>query len=246
MLHRVATKIKYVEFWGMIVGSGLLANAFSSFRSIDDMVIFASGVSNSTSTDRNQYDREVELLRKYINRQAKLIYFSTVSVFDPSLSNTEYIKHKRAIEDFIQTECRCYQIYRLPIVVGRSQNPNTLTNFLFQKIINRSDLLVYTGACRYLMDIDDVVEYLTPLIHNNQHDHTTMNIHLDNRLPVPVIIEVFEQVLQSQAVKKRIDAGSCYDVDARIFLDTIHGTTTTDALEYLNHLLHKYYTRTTA
>ncbi|MFN5841955.1 MAG: hypothetical protein ACK45G_01855, partial [Bacteroidota bacterium] len=80
----MAAKIKYVEFWGMIVGSGLLANAFSSFRSVDDMVIFASGVSNSTSTDRNQYDREVELLRKYINRQAKLIYFSTVSVFDPS------------------------------------------------------------------------------------------------------------------------------------------------------------------
>ena len=49
----------------MVVGSGLLANTFESYRDNEDVIIFASGVSNSGCVDPEQFKRESNLVAKY-------------------------------------------------------------------------------------------------------------------------------------------------------------------------------------
>ena len=115
----------------MIVGHGLIATAFK--HSIFDSahyVVFASGVSNSMESDPRAYVREMDLLDQYIAKNKTLIYFSTTSVFDPTKKDSAYIRHKLNIEHRIAEQAASYLIVRLPILVGRTTNPNTLINYL--------------------------------------------------------------------------------------------------------------------
>jgi len=65
----------------MIIGSGILANAVKLYDK-EDVVFFASGVSNSLEKAPAEFEREISLLKSVIsqNPDKKLIYFST-SVF---------------------------------------------------------------------------------------------------------------------------------------------------------------------
>ena len=57
----------------MIVGNGLIASSFIKHDN-DDVIIFASGVSNSLETNQDKFDREIDLLKSYMNiRDKKLI-----------------------------------------------------------------------------------------------------------------------------------------------------------------------------
>ena len=51
----------------MIIGNGLIASIFSDIDS-DELLIFASGVSNSTCASDNEYLRERNLLIESINK----------------------------------------------------------------------------------------------------------------------------------------------------------------------------------
>ena len=68
----------------MIIGSGLLAHAFSSaFLQRKDVCIYAAGVSNSSCTDAREFAREHQRLEQAL-RQAihvdAFVYFGTCSV----------------------------------------------------------------------------------------------------------------------------------------------------------------------
>ena len=114
----------------MIIGSGLLAQTFSQYAGSDKVLVFASGVSNSSASAVSAFEREISLLKSHIDTKMKLVYFSTVSVYDPDLSSSPYILHKRKIEQLITQECDSYIIFRLPILLGRTNNPNTLCNYI--------------------------------------------------------------------------------------------------------------------
>jgi hypothetical protein len=67
----------------MIVGKGLIAKSFKKFLFLyKNDVIFASGLSNSTSKKKNDFQRELILLEKIINnnQKKKIFYFSTLDV----------------------------------------------------------------------------------------------------------------------------------------------------------------------
>ena len=65
----------------MIVGSGQLASIFFGME-LSNVVIFASGVSNSSNVEKTEFTREKELLMSTIekNRDAYIIYFSSASL----------------------------------------------------------------------------------------------------------------------------------------------------------------------
>ena len=86
----------------MVIGSGLLAKAFHQFADDGNVVVFASGVSNSLEQNKSAFEREKNLLLKYLDGSAKLVYFSTVSVHDQSLTKTPYIIFKNEIENLIK------------------------------------------------------------------------------------------------------------------------------------------------
>ncbi len=68
----------------MIIGNGMMARSFESYRGNSEILIFASGVSNSKDVDEDNFNREVLLLKDVINNNPEkaMVYFSTCSMYD--------------------------------------------------------------------------------------------------------------------------------------------------------------------
>ena len=115
----------------MIVGSGLIANAFSSRSLPDDVLLFASGVSNSKEKRPEPFERELNLIRQTAeaNPERRIIYFSTASVMDPELSDEPYVIHKLKCEEWLKNNTVSPLILRVTNVVGNSGNPATVLIF---------------------------------------------------------------------------------------------------------------------
>ena len=62
----------------MIIGTGMIARAFKSLEKNPDVLIYAAGVSKSNEANNDQFNKESELLKKAINLDKKIIYFSTI------------------------------------------------------------------------------------------------------------------------------------------------------------------------
>src|SRR6185369_620784 len=110
----------------MIIGNGLLANSLLHYKNTNEVIIFASGVSNSICNDDREFEREFLLLKDVVfkkNTDQKLVYFSTFNVFDPSLAESKYVLHKKNIESFL-SKIPGAMVIRLPIVLANSNNPN--------------------------------------------------------------------------------------------------------------------------
>lgn len=197
----------------MIIGNGLIAKEFKKNENFyEEYVIFASGVSNSKTTNLNDYDRELTLIQNYLNLNdnIKFIYFSSCSIFDESLKNSMYVQHKLKMEEYILNNFKNYLIYRLPIVVGFSQNPNTLTNFIYNSIIKMQNIDIYKYACRYLIDVEDVIMLVDKTLKEN---NKIINLSLGNKIDIHELVKIFEKLLECKAKKSFIDKGSCYEID---------------------------------
>ena len=206
----------------MIVGNGLLASAFSkSNLNFDKFVIFASGVSNSKETDPLQFHREFNLLESVIRNIGDkiLIYFSTCSISE----NTPkpYTLHKLSIEEYIKKNVHKFLILRLPNIVGVTHNPYQLTNFIYNKISDNSELIVYENVQRNLIDVDDI-----PIITKHIIECNIFNTHLDilfnNKISMIDLIKIFENVLNKTAnIKYEISDTLNYIVDNTFFISLI-------------------------
>src|SRR5690349_6695322 len=104
----------------MVIGNGMIAKRFNSYKDNKDVLIFASGVSNSKNRNQAQYDRESDLLEKTIeaNPSKVLVYFSTCSIKDPGEANSPYVEHKKQLEDLIQKKLERYYIFRVSNIAG--------------------------------------------------------------------------------------------------------------------------------
>lgn len=105
----------------MIIGSGDIA-AVLPYR--EDLLFFASGVSNSGEVDEQEYLREVRLLSEQ-PQDAHIVYFSSLAVFT---SDTRYILHKRSMEALVK-QFDHHTIVRIGNI-DWGQNPHTLINYL--------------------------------------------------------------------------------------------------------------------
>lgn len=225
----------------MIIGSGLLAKAFNSFKDDDNILIFASGISNSQLTDTAQYAREIELLEKHLQTSKKLIYFSTVSVYDPDLRSTAYILHKLKIESLIKEKATNFIIFRLPIVAGKTSNPHTLTNYLFHRISNEEEIFVFTKACRYILDIDDIEKSLTSAIRDNTFDNRIIDVSTAEAIKMDPLLDIFEEVLNKKTIRVYIDKGGCYTPDTEEFISFAKKLNIEFPPSYIHSIIAKYY-----
>jgi nucleoside-diphosphate-sugar epimerase len=206
----------------MIIGNGLLASAFSkSNLNFDKFVVFASGVSNSKETDPVQFHREVNLLKSVISKidDKILIYFSTCSISENIPK--PYTLHKLSIEEYIKKNVHKFLILRLPNIVGVTQNPYQLTNFIYNKICDNSELIVYENVQRNLIDVDDI-----PIITKHIIECNIFNTHLDilfnNKISMIDLIKIFENVLNKTAnIKYEISDTLNYVVDNTFFISLI-------------------------
>jgi len=196
----------------MVVGSGLLAMSFRSYLNNTSVLIFASGVSNSRSVNEADYNRECELLKSFSDFSGIIVYFSTCSIYDPSLKGSRYIKHKLELEEYIRNTHNKYLIVRLPNIIGAGTNPHTMTNFIYNSILQETKFSVHLNATRYLLHVDDVYTYVDALVSKYENLQNTVNLALYAKISVLEIVKEFESYLNRKANIELIEAGSTYDV----------------------------------
>lgn len=220
----------------MVIGNGLIAEYFNTYKDADDIVIFASGVSNSKEDSIAAFQREESYLLNVLHTYGdkNLIYFGTTSIYDNELFLLPYVQHKIKMENFIALNFKRYSIFRLPEVVGSKGNKSTIVNFLYDKISNGEPFEVWKNACRRIIDIKNIAEIVTKIIESGEHKNSTVNIVPDNVTKISELVTLFEKVLGCKADFKIVDKGSCYEIDNK----TIKISTPKD---YNEKLLRKYY-----
>tara|TARA_R110000868_G_scaffold121330_1_gene321813 strand:+ start:274 stop:798 length:525 start_codon:yes stop_codon:yes gene_type:complete len=112
-----------------IIGNGDIATALKYTDNVvidrEDVIFFASGVSNSSEIKPEPYQRELTLLMSQ-PKDKHLVYFSSLSIY---YSKTEYARHKRIMENTIRNHWNSYTIVRIGNI-DWGKNPNTLINYL--------------------------------------------------------------------------------------------------------------------
>lgn len=226
----------------MVVGNGLLANTFAPFKDNEDVIIFASGVSNSGCVDPVQFKRELNLVAKYKASEKLFVYFSTSSIDDPFLKGSLYIKHKLEIEFYLKANFKRYLIVRLPNVVGKTKNPNTLINFVYNAVQREQKMDIQLKASRYLIDVADIFSYLCKVIDNETELNKTVNLIIAEKLSVLQIVESFEAHL-GKKIEKEIspNAGGDYLLEVDKIFKKYGISDLVNGKEYLDNLIEKYY-----
>ena len=226
----------------MIIGNGLLAKAYAPyFADNKEVLVFASGVSNSRETDPQEFARERRMLEKALDQKQKLVYFSSCSIADPDQANAPYVLHKQAQEALIADRCASYVIYRLPQVVGRIDNPHTLTNYLYQTIASGDMFHVWTKARRNLIDVDDVAAIGARLLERGDADNRVTNIACPFSIAILDLVRIFESVMDRRAYFDLIESGGSYDIDVALAMSAAAEAGVVIDDNYINQLIRKYY-----
>ena len=242
-LESLNYKIHRLNWWkNIVIGNGLIANAFLWMNIDKKLIIFASGVSNSNEEDKACFEREKKLFSD-INKSFNdfiFVYFSSCSIFDPELKNKPYIFHKKDMELLISKNIEHYCIIRLPIIVGSSNNPNTLTNYLHNNIINGNKFKVRKNAKRHLIDIDDVYMIVNKLLLNNLSKNKTIDIAL-YQYKITDIIGAFEDITWNKAIYDLIDQWWSYEINTKIIDILLPNIKSLSDKLYLYKIIEKYY-----
>ncbi|HCC95378.1 MAG TPA: NAD-dependent epimerase [Flavobacteriaceae bacterium] len=222
----------------MIVGKGLIANLFTEVD-LDEVVFFASGVSNSSETRKGEFLREQNLVEDTLanNPEKLFVYFSTCSIYDSSKYNSLYVLHKLHIEEIIKQKAKHFLILRVSNAVGRGGNPNLLMNYLSRQILNDQELVVHQQATRNLIDVEDVKNITMKYIASKDWNKI-INVAYTENFNILEIIEVFEQILNKEANKNIENKGEHYSIDVHE-LDYVFDLS--DKNDYLHQLIEKYY-----
>jgi len=221
----------------MIVGTGLIAKALKDID-VENILYFASGVSNSLETRNSEFEREFSLLKHSIenNPERKFVYFSTLSVNDQSKQHSQYVLHKLEIENYIKNNVKKYLILRIGNIVGNGGNPNTLFNFLKNQISNNNKFVLHSKARRLLIDIDDISKFLKNncININNQ----TLNFAYPYYYDLREIIGAIQKNMDQPANFDEVDEGDFYQVNFDENIDVFFSKI--NAEDYLNILAEKY------
>ena len=229
----------------MIVGSGLLANAFASQADnvLADSCIYAAGVSNSACQDRREFERERERLlgaMRSTSPDSPFIYFGTCSIDDPEAQKSAYVQHKAAMESFVR-ERISYLIFRLPQLAGFTPNPHTLLNYLFSRIIRSERFQVWGRAHRNLIDVDDVVKIARDMVTVEKAVRATINIANTRSSSMFDIVRTMEEVLGRRAIFDTIDQGNSYNIDTQRIMPALQRCAISFSPCYLHDVVRKYY-----
>lgn len=135
-----------------IIGNGDMAEALQ--YADNDVLFFASGVSNSGETRGSEFQRERDLLLSQ-PRDKRLVYIGSLSVF---YSDNAYTEHKREMEELIKEEFPSYCILRIGTITW-GDNPNTIINALKSKVENEEPFQIQ-DVYRYVTTEEDFLHWV--------------------------------------------------------------------------------------
>lgn len=104
-----------------IIGSGDIASVLPER---DDLLFFASGVSNSQETNVEAFRRETNLLLEQRGKQ-HIVYFGSLAIY---YADTPYTQHKRQMESLVNDAFNKHTIMRIGNI-SWGTNPHTFINY---------------------------------------------------------------------------------------------------------------------
>jgi len=200
----------------MVIGNGLMAQAFYRYMNDDDIFIFASGVSSSKFCTAYDCAREEALLRKSLDKcgdKILFVYFSSCSIASSNLVSDIYHTHKKKMEEIIQMNAKRYAIFRLPNVVGSVVNLDTLFYYLVDKVKRQEAFELWSGAKRNIIDIDDVVNIVNNIIDDNIFINEITNVANLNDVTVDEIVYEIAKHLGADVKYSKIEYNDNYFID---------------------------------
>lgn len=229
----------------MIIGSGIVAKSLWYYQKNPNLLIFASGVSNSKEKKKSAFNREKKLLFNSLNENPNktLVYFSSCSIYDNSIDTYPYIKHKIEMENLVQEKAKSYMIFRVSNLVGSLTNKQTIINYFFFNILNDNYITIWSNAFRNLLDIDDFSLLVKKCVEQKKFNGKIINLASPNNLSVPIILEEIENFLQKKAKKNISPFGNNFHIDTTN-IEPYHNLLNLHAkspIIYLRFLLNKYY-----
>lgn len=228
----------------MIIGNGMLAKSFLKYNS-NDVIVFASGVSNSKINDEQEFLRERNLLESVASNSSEktLIYFSSCSLNNNILSRDAYHSHKLFIENWINENVEKYVIFRLPNVIGpQSNKTNTLLPFLIHKIKNNQSIPVWSGAIRNIIDVEHISIIVDYIVKKKMYLNSIINVANSENIKILELIKILESYF---GIKSRIDLRRTPDENFSINIEQIVEIAKECGIEfganYILEVLRKYY-----
>ncbi len=228
----------------MLVGNGMIARRFRAFAERDDVVLFASGVSNSKETRPEPYERERKLVDDTL-RQAPgrlFVYFSTASIADPTEQGSAYVVHKMALEELIKARASAYLIIRASNVVGGPGNPHTILNFFVDRISRQESFTIWQHAVRNVIDIDDLYQLVSGCIADASTWNQTLVVANPYSVSPLVMVQAIERHTGQKARYTLLDKGVPFTLPAEA-VNTRFPNAEEDwqPERYITRLLQKYY-----
>jgi hypothetical protein len=164
----------------MIIGKGSVA---SVLEDRDDLIFFASGVSNSSCTDEKEYEREFNLL-KTVPIDKHIVYFSNLGIY---YKQDRYTQHKRDVEEYIRNNYKSYTIVRIEVCEW-VKTPNTILNVFKRQLAEGIEPKIQ-DTTRYVLSLDEFL-YWVKMIQSGVRNE--MNI-LGRKLTIAQIVDEIKQ-----------------------------------------------------
>ena len=164
----------------MIIGKGSIARVLEDR---DDLVFFASGVSNSSCKDEKEYQREFNLL-KTVPTDQHVVYFSNLGIY---YKEDRYTQHKKEIEEYIRNNYKSYNIVRIEVCEWVT-TPHTILNF-FKNQLNQGIEPIIQDTIRYVLSLDEFLYWVRMIKFGIRNE---MNI-LGRKMTVAEIVEAIKQ-----------------------------------------------------
>jgi len=225
----------------MIVGNGLIASLFVD-NDDENVIFFASGVSNSLETRVEEFLREENLIKNTIseNTDKVFVYFSTCSIYDSSKTGSDYVLHKLKMEQLIKKSCPQFLILRVSNAVGKGGNPNLLMNYIVKAVKNDETINVHTQATRNLIDVDDIRNVTFDLL-KQQSLNKIINVAYSKNYSILEIVEVVEKFYNKKVNINLLKSGSGYDINIPEIEQYFVKTNQVGKEIYLYNILQKHF-----
>jgi len=227
----------------MVIGNGLIARSFKKYGTYDQFLIFASGVSNSKFSTRDDFARERDMFMQTVgaHRSKTMVYFSTTSINDPDLRETPYVMHKADMEELVKAEAAHFHIFRLSNVAGVSNNPNTILNFFFFHILQGQPFELWKYSERNIIDVEDVFHICDNILGNNLFPDQVINVANEKNYTALEIVRCIETFTNKKAIFTEKEKGASFNIDLTAVRPVYQSLGIEFGSDYLAAILQKYY-----
>lgn len=200
-----------------IVGHGLIGSAFiASTIEDEDLVLIASGVSNSMEVRSSAFQRERQIIEQCLDEGGFKTVFFISSCSVRQKDTTPYVLHKLSMEELIINSGIDYYIFRLPQVVGQARN-NTLVSYFLDSILNGVPIRLNILAKRYLIAVFDVVR-IVDIIYKTS-DKKNIIVDVAPKFSISAL-DIYSELMKIADVSSSnvtlINAQDCYTVDTSL------------------------------